>query len=232
MWLKAPIEEEKRIKGGKKNKVGTPQGGVISPLLANIYLHLVDRIVNRVGSLFKRYGVTIVRYADDFVLMGSKIPQIVLDKLKAILARMGLRINEEKSRICDAENSPFDFLGFRIRYDRDIRGRAKRYWNIIPSEKSCKRIRSNINEYLKRRGHLSAQVLVKGLNAKLRGWLNYFTIEGVSYPAMSKRKLRWYLMDRMNRYYQRKSQRRCKLYGYRAFEELVRQYGLIDPTTY
>ena len=232
MWLKAPIEEEKRIKGGKKNKIGTPQGGVISPLLANIYLHLVDRIVNRVGSLFKKYGVTIVRYADDFVLMGSKIPQIVLDKLKAILSRMGLRINEEKSRICDAENSHFDFLGFRIRYDRDIKGRAKRYWNIIPSEKSCKRIRSNINEYLKRRGHLSAQVLVKGLNEKLRGWLNYFTIEGVSYPAMSKRKLRWYLMDRMNRYYQRKSQRRCKLYGYRAFEELVRQYRLIDPTTY
>ena len=75
MWLKAPVMEDGRPKGGKKNKVGTPQGGVISPLLANIYLHLLDKAVNRTGGIFQRNGVKIVRYADDFVLMAEKIPE-------------------------------------------------------------------------------------------------------------------------------------------------------------
>ncbi len=75
MWLKAPILEDGKLRGGKKNKFGTPQGGVISPLLANIYLHLLDRIVNNTVGMFNKAGVKIVRYADDFVLMGSKISQ-------------------------------------------------------------------------------------------------------------------------------------------------------------
>ncbi len=67
MWLKAPVMENGRPKGGKKNKVGTPQGGVISPLLANIYLHLLDKAVNRIGGIFQRNGVKLIRYADDCV---------------------------------------------------------------------------------------------------------------------------------------------------------------------
>ena len=232
MWLKAPVKEDGQYKGGKKNKIGTPQGGVISPLLANIYLHLVDRIINREGSQFSDFGIKIVRYADDFVLMGKKIPEIVLTKLYRILDRMDLKINEEKSSLLEAKREPFNFLGFTVRYDRDVLGRDKRYWNIFPSEKSCKTLRNRINEFLKKSGHFPPERLTFELNMKLRGWLNYFSIKRVSYPAMSKRKLRWYLSDRINRYYGRKSQRKSKLHNRGAFEILVNQYGLIDPSKY
>ncbi len=201
-------------------------------MLANIYLHLLDRIVNKAGSLYRANGVKIVRYADDFVLMGRKIPEAILERTHSLLTRMGLEINEEKSRVLDASTMPFQFLGFQIRYDRDMHGRNKRYWNIVPSPKSNKQLRRKIGDYLKTAGHYPAEVLAHDLNMKLRGWLNYFTIEGVSYPAMSKRNLRWYLVHRLYRFYRRKSQRHSELYCQRAFEVLVKQYGLIDPTTY
>lgn len=232
MWLKAPVEEDGEVGGGKKNKVGTPQGGVISPLLANIYLHLVDKLVNNKNKVFAKLGVTIVRYADDLVLMGKNIPLVALGKLRDVLSRMELEINEEKSKLIKAEEEMFHFLGFSFRYDKDIKGRPWRYWNIIPSEKSLKKVRNNIDKYLGKRGHYAPNKLVQGLNAITRGWLNYFSIEGVSYPAVAKKKLRWYLYERLSRYYKRKSQRKCKLYGSRAYEKLVKKYGLIDPYTY
>ncbi|WP_373548343.1 group II intron reverse transcriptase/maturase [Haliscomenobacter sp.] len=231
-WLKVPIWEDKQFKGGKKNKVGTPQGGVISPLLANIYLHLLDRIVNNPKSLFARAGVKIVRYADDFVMMGKKIESQIKDKLKELLSRMGLSLNEEKTRLVRAKEESFDFLGFSIRYDRSIRGSRPNYWNIIPSRKSEQRLRDKIKDYLHQHGHYCAEQICGDLNLQLAGWLNYFEIKGVSYPAMSKRRLRHYLHERLNRYYTRKSQRRCRLYGQKAFEVLVAKYGLIDPTKY
>ena len=231
-WLKVPIWEDKQFKGGKKNKVGTPQGGVISPLLANIYLHLLDRIVNNPKSLFARAGVKIVRYADDFVMMGKKIESHIKDKLKELLSRMGLSLNEEKTRLVRAKEESFDFLGFSIRYDRSIRGSRPNYWNIIPSQKSEQRLRDKIKDYLNQHGHYCAEQICGDLNLQLAGWLNYFEIKGVSYPAMSKRRLRHYLHERLNRYYTRKSQRRCRLYGQKAFEVLVARHGLIDPTKY
>lgn len=231
-WLKVPIWENKQFKGGKKNKVGTPQGGVISPLLANIYLHLLDRIVNNPRSLFAKAGVKIVRYADDFVLMGKQIESCIKEKLKDLLNRMGLSLNEEKTRLVRAKEESFDFLGFSIRYDRSRVGSRSHYWNIIPSRKSEQRLRDKIKEYLKGHGHYGVEQICGDLNLQLAGWLNYFEIKGVSYPAMSKRRIRRYLQERLNRYYCRKSQRRCRLYGQKAFEVLVAKHGLIDPTKY
>jgi group II intron reverse transcriptase/maturase len=135
-WLKAPIFEDNQFKGGKRNKVGTPQGGVISPLLSNIYLHLLDRIVNNPKSLFSKYGIKIVRYADDFVLMGEKINQQAIEKLKELINRMGLTINESKTRLVEAKQEAFHFLGFTMSYDKDTKGRNIRYWNVTPSKKS------------------------------------------------------------------------------------------------
>jgi len=232
MWLKAPVVEDGKYKGGKKNKVGTPQGGVISPLLANVYLNLLDRIVNNPGSMFARMGVKIVRYADDFVLMGSRISEEVERRLKELLKRMGLTLNEEKTRIVDAREKPFNFLGFTIRYSKDLYVRGKRYWEIMPSAKSEAKIREKIREYLDKHGHCSSNEVTKELNKKLRGWLNYFEIKGVSYVAVGKRRLRYYLKTKLNRYYNRKSQRKSRLYGQRAFEVLVSRHGLIDPTKY
>jgi group II intron reverse transcriptase/maturase len=231
-WLKVPVCEDGKYTSGKGNGIGTPQGGVISPLLANIYFHMLDRIVNNVGSLFYKYGVKIVRYADDFVLMGKTLPVEITDRLKSLLDRMGLMINESKTRQIDAKKDSFNFLGFTIRYDLDINGRNTRYWNIMPAKKSEQKIRDKIKDYLKTHGHFKAQDVATGLNPIIRGWLNYFEIKGVSYPAMSKRRLRAYLNNSLYRYYNRKSQRKCRLYRHNAFEVLVTRFGLIDPTKY
>ena len=173
-----------------------------------------------------------VRYADDFVLMGSMLPEEVIEKLKSLLHRMGLSLNEDKTRKLDARTENFSFLGFTIRYDKDIKGRDFRYWNIIPSKKSEQKIRDKVKEYLRTHGHFKAEDVASGLNSIIRGWLNYFSIPGVSYPAMSKRRLRAYLSTRLYRYFNRKSQRKSRLYRQKAFEVLVTNFGLIDPTKY
>jgi RNA-directed DNA polymerase len=232
-WLKAPVYDEGQYKGGKKNKVGTPQGGVISPLLANLYLHLLDRIVNSVRSIFRKTGVVMVRYADDFVLMGKTLSKAVLSKLKELLKRMGLTLNEQKSGMINARETPFQFLGFVFRYDRNFKiPQSPRFWNVKPSEKSNKKIRDKVGTALKQMGHYKPEVLVTELNAIVRGWLNYFEIKGVSYPYMAKRKLNFYLRMRLMKYFNRKSQRKSRLFRKQAFELLVNKFGLIDPLRY
>jgi len=232
MWLKAPVIEDGRMSGGKKTKKGTPQGGVISPLLANIYLHLVDKLVNKFSGLFSKAGVSIVRYADDFVLMGTEIREEIIVGLIRILDKLKLKLNGEKSRRLKAEYEPFTFLGFSFRYDKDIYGRNMRYWNIIPSKKSLKRAKKIIRESLENCKHYPREKIPGELNPILRGWLNYFSIQGISYPQVAKRDLRQYLMSRLWRYYRRKSQRKSKLYRRKAFDLLVSKYGLIDPSKY
>lgn len=232
MWLKCPIYENGHFKGGKKQKMGTPQGGVISPLLANLYMHLLDRIVSSTKRLFHRYGVSIVRYADDFVLMGRKIPSQVLSKLKELLDRMGLSLNENKTILIDARQKTFDFLGFTVRYSRDLFVKGRRYWEIFSSRKSETKIRERIREFLKSGGHYAPEKVSGGLNSIIRGWLNYFDAGGLSYMKMPRRRLRKYLMSTIHRYYNRKSQRKSRLYRQKAFEVLTTRYGLIDPTKY
>ena len=231
-WLKAPVQEKGEFKGGKKNKTGTPQGGVISPLLANVYMNLLDRIVDKGGSMFEQLGVKIVRYADDFVLMGKSIPDGLMERLQSLLTRMGLSINEEKTKRIDAREESFNFLGFTVRYSKSLFGAGQRYWEIFPSKKSENKIREKIATYLDGHGHISAREIAMELNKIIGGWLNYFDIKGTSYTAMSKRDLRYYLYEKLNRYFNRKSQRGSRLYGRKAFEVLTHQYGMIDPTKY
>lgn len=232
-WLKAPVHDDGRFTGGKKNKLGTPQGGVISPLLSNLYLHLLDRIVNSTKSIFKKMSIAMVRYADDFVLMGKTLKAEALSKLKDLLNRMGLKLNEEKSKQIDAKQTPFNFLGFIFRYDWSfIPSMKAKFWNIKPSEKSNKKIREKIDTVLRTMGHCKAKDLVEKLNATLRGWINYFEIEGVSYAYIAKRRLNAYLRMRITKYFNRKSQRKSRLYRKRAFGLLVEKYGLIDPIKY
>lgn len=232
-WLRVPVEEDGQLKSGKGRKKGTPQGGVISPLLANIYMHFLDRIVNNANSMFGKSGISMIRYADDFILMGKEITAEMEEMLKALLERMGLTLNESKTQKVDAREQGFNFLGHTIRYDRDLYGRSGKYWNIVPGRKAESRIRDKIRSYLRTHGHSKPEELVIGLNDILRGWMNYFDIAQVSYPKESFRKLRFYLRDKIDRYYRRKSQRRCKrLYGYAAYDKLVLHYGLIDPASW
>lgn len=229
MWLKTPIFEDNKL---TKSKKGTPQGGVISPLLANIYLNLVDKAVSRTDGHFHKYGVRIVRYADDFILVAKKIPEHCIKYLQEMLKRMELEFNEDKTRLVNVETDPFDFLGFTFRYDKDLFVKNKKYLNIIPRKKSAQTIRDKIREYLRRNGHKNPTELAKGLNPILKGWMNYYSIPTVSYPQLEKRKLRWYMMESLHRYYRRKSQRKSKLYRKNAFEVLTTKYGLVDPSKY
>ena len=232
MWLKAPVQERSGMSGGRKNNKGTPQGGVISPLLANIYLHLVDRIVNNPRSTFYKMGVKMVRYADGFVLMGNHIGDEVINKLQSLLTRMGLTLNETKTKRINAKEESFNFLGFTIRYSKDLFIPNKHYWEIMPSAQSEKKLREKIKVYLAPRNHLQAVAITKGLNAIITGWLNYFDNVGLSYTAVSKRKLRFYLSKRIYLNHCKKSQRSCKIKGQSAYDEMVRTHGLIDPTKY
>lgn len=229
MWLKAPVFEDNKL---TKSKKGTPQGGVISPLLANIYLNLIDKAVSRPDGHFHKYGDRMIRYADDFILMAKKIPAHCIDYLHSMLDRMGLEVNEDKTRLVNVEYEPFDFLGFTFRYDRDLFVKNKKYLNIIPRKKSAQAVRAKIKEYLSRNGHKNPIALTKGLNPILIGWMNYYSIPKVSYPQKEKRNLRWYMIDSLHRYYRRKSQRKSKLYRQNAFEVLTTKYGLVDPSKY
>jgi RNA-directed DNA polymerase len=224
-WLKALYFENNKL---HKNHKGTPQGGVISPLLANIYLNLVDKAVMRRDGHFYRYGVRMVRYADDFILMANKIPQDSLDHLDNMLKRMELSVNKDKTKLVKAVFEPFDYLGFTIRYDRDLHGKKCKYINIIPSKKSEINLRSNIKEFIRYNGHKNLHEISKGLDPKIRGWCNYFSIEGVSYPAKSKKNIEYYLRMKLRRFHYRKSQRKCKRYRQNSYERMVKYYGLYN----
>ena len=184
------------------------------------------------GGKFEKYGVKIVRYADDFVLMAENIPQECFDYMSYMLNRMKLKLNEEKSKLLNSYEESFDFLGYTFRFDDDLYGRTRKYLNIEPSKKSQKNVRENIKEYLKKNGHKAVQIIVKDLNAITRGWINYFSIKGIAYPSKAKKDLRYYLFTKLSRFYKRKSQRKSKLYNQGAFKVLVNKHGLIDPTKY
>ncbi len=230
LWLKVPIvEEDGSYSGGKKNSKGTPQGGVISPLLANIYMNLLDRNVNKPGGYYYDRGVVMIRYADDFILMARHLNQETLLRVHRLLDRMGLIINQEKSKVVKATEMPFDFLGFTIRYDQSIFDTRKKFWNIMPRAKSQKKIRQKINDKLKKIGHYPASAVVAELNPIIRGWMNYYKIDKVSYTQVALRKLDDYLRLRIDRFFQRKSQRKSNLHGQQAYNLLISKYGLVKP---
>jgi len=176
-WLKAPVVEKgkdgkDRTSGGKGNRRGTPQGGVISPLLANLYLHLLDRIWERHG-LAQKYGARLVRYADDMVLLCAKGTAKPLAMLKYILDRLGLTLNETKTKVVNAWDESFDFLGFEVRMHLGRSGKA--YPHIQPSKRSVKRINARLTELTTRNlTPIPLPIIVRRLNQSLRGWSCYF----------------------------------------------------------
>lgn len=155
-----------------------------------------------------------------------------LRKMKRIFEKMELSLNEEKTKLINSKNKAFDFLGFTFRYDKCLYNTDKKYWNVIPSEKSQKKVREKLKEVYRRYGHLSGYELSKKLNEVTRGWMNYFKIEGVSYPKLAQKKLRYYMFQKTKRYYKRKSQRKSKLYSKGAYQILVDRYGLIEVSRY
>ena len=213
-WLKAPVvEAAEKGKAPKvtRNDKGTPQGGVISPLLANLYLHWFEVVVLRE---LKRGNVAagLVRYADDFVILTRQRSETLQAFIEGKLEGwMGLRINREKTRCVNLkeEGQRLDFLGYGFRYFRDLQGRPWKYLNIAPSPKAIKRERAKLRAMTDKRQCLTPiPELIDRLNRQLRGWSNYYDY---GYPRQAFRNINHYVRERLIRHLNRRSQRKYKL---------------------
>jgi len=210
MWLESPIierDDEGRTTGTRPNQ-GTPQGGVISPLLANIYLHWFEKAFHSPDGPANWANAKIIRYADDFVILARYHSKRLITWVEHQLeGRFELTINREKTSIVDL-NEPaasVDFLGFTLRYDRDLYGGTHRYLNIFPSKKSQARARNRIRELTSsRRCFIPIAQMIGEASGWLHSWARYFR---PGYPRAALRRLNWYVRERLIRHMQRRSQR-------------------------
>ncbi len=215
LWLRAPIVEERE--DGKKeykgNDKGTPQGGVISPLLANIYLNVLDTLWT-VEKVQEKLGARLVRYADDCVILCKGNTDRILKEVKMVLGGLGLTLNEEKTRVVDARRGSFNFLGFTI--DRKSgRRTGRRYFHIEPSKKALKHIRAEIKKLTTERySSVPTEDVIRKVNEVARGWVGYFRY-GNCTKALAD--IKRYLIYRMRIYLRRKHHYRS--FGYKAYPD-------------
>lgn len=208
-WLKAGVMEDEQF---HETEWGTPQGGVISPLLANIYLNYMDTVWEK---QFAHLG-KLIRYADDFVVMCRTKAEALesIQVIKAILSKLDLTLSKEKSRLVNIwdHSSGFDFLGLHHRKFPVLnKGGSKVFvMSHIPSKKAMKNMRRKIKEYTEPRSKLfwSLEDLVKGLNRKLQGFKNYYFISPIS--AKWGNRIDWYVIERLTLFWNKKRNERKK----------------------
>lgn len=234
-WLKAPVIGEddngmkKTVGGGKANRKGTPQGGVISPLLANCYLHILDRIWQR-RHLKGKLQAQIVRYADDFVVMCRKDVEEPLKVVRHVLERLGLSLNEAKTHIVDATQASFNFLGFTIRMSQGIRT-GKPYPHVCPADKSLKQIKAKLTAMTGRElTPMPLETIVGNVNRSLKGWVSYFHYRN-SNQVMEK--VKTHTEQRMRKHLMKRHKVKDRGIGEGRFPsvELYRRYGLYKVPT-
>jgi RNA-directed DNA polymerase len=204
-WLKAPIVENKGPRQGKKNHQGTPQGGVISPLLANVVLNELDRSWNEEGGPRRKHNARLVRYADDLVILARYIGQPVRDKLSECVARLKLKLNENKTRIVDGKGwgEKFGFLGYGFSYN------AGRVW-LRSSKSAVRKLQEKIRQIVTREKlNYGLEEVISELNVVLKGWEAYFRL---STRQKEFRDLDFYIAGRFYRLEKKLSQRKSKLF--------------------
>jgi len=213
MWLNAPVEESGKKGGGlstSKGK-GTPQGGVISPLLANIYLHCLDRRFH--GPTGPRHwaNARLVRYADDFLILARYQTDRLQDWIEErIEGWLGLKLNHDKTRIVNLreDKASVDFLGYTFSFAHDRYGRGHKYLRVSPSKESVLRERDKLREMTgKRYCWKPVPQMVDDLNRHLTGWANYFSR---GHPRHAFRQINWFVYSRMTRHLNRRSQRKYR----------------------
>ena len=178
LWLKTPVVHDDgkgrggRIKGGRKSTCGTPQGGVISPLLANVYMNRFLKYW-RMQGCDKVFRAHVVSYADDFVILSRGKAAQALEWTAAVMARLGLRLNETKTVIRDSQEGTFNFLGYtfgRMTFKKD----GTCYLGASPSKTSVSRLKQKVGAVLRPSEKGAWPEVRKQLNALLRGWCAYF----------------------------------------------------------
>ena len=209
-WLKVPVVEPSDHGGPptvQRPKAGTPQGGVISPLLANLYLHWFDKIFHRSDGPRHFANARLVRYADDLVVlaryMGPRIVGFVETKLGDWL---GLKINREKTRILEVDTPAvtLDFLGYSFRWERDLQGRAHHWLRLFPSNKTMQRQRQWLRDNISHRQCFEpVPDMLDRLNRHYAGWERYFSL---GHPRREYRQINWHLQTRLIGHLRRRSQ--------------------------
>lgn len=229
MWLQCPIvdKDDRGRTTVSRPGQGTPQGGVISPLLANVYLHWFDKAFHGKAGPAAWANAKLVRYADDFVILARYQSRRLIDWVESQLeGRFRLTINRKKTRVVNL-NRPgagLDFLGFTFRYDRDLHGRDRRYLNQFPSKQALGRARDKIRALTSpRRGFTPVPDVIADVNRWSRGWAGYFSH---GYPRMAFRAVNWFLTQRLQRHLQRRSQRPFRPPEGRSFYAHLKTLGL------
>ncbi len=177
-WLKTAVEErdengKRRMTGGKKSRHGTPQGGVISPLLSNLYMNRFLKCWRRTGK-GSEFRAVIVNYADDFVILSRGSAAEALKFTAAVMERIGLTLNRTKTKLVQAKQERFDFLGYTFgphRFKKD----GHWYLGASPSRKSVARLRRKVHEVLRPAEVGRWEEVRDRLNRVLVGWANYFS---------------------------------------------------------
>ena len=212
-WLEAAVVEPPEGSGGppriSRRKQGTPQGGVISPLLANLYLHWFDKVFHRASGPAHWARAKLVRYADDFVVLAPQQTPRLVGWIEAKLESwMGLEINREKTRVIKLrqKGTSLDFLGFTFRYDRSRPEWGRhRYLNVIPSTKALARERVKLRELTTaQQNGVPIPQLIGDLNRHLRSWATYFRF---GYPKRAFGQINGYVQWRLWKHLRRRSQR-------------------------
>jgi RNA-directed DNA polymerase len=230
MWLKAPVVEEgedgkKQYKGRGK---GTPQGGVISPLLANIYLNVLDTVW-KTKRVQERLGARLIRYADDVVVLCTGNTDRVLKGIETVLGYLELSLNEEKTKLVDAREESFTFLGFTIEVKRNPRT-GKEFPLVRPSKKATEHIKVEIRELTCRKKlALPKDVVINKLNEVVRGWTNYFYY---GHCSSDLSRVKGFLDERVRIYLRRKHGLKSRGYKAYPYRYLYGNLGLYKiPTT-
>ncbi|MDT5054664.1 MAG: RNA-directed polymerase [Mycobacterium sp.] len=215
MWLKTPVEERtgtggKRLTGGKGSKHGTPQGGVISPLLANIYM---NRFLKhwRQNGLGQRLKAHVVVYADDLVILSRRHASQAHEVLKDVMTRIGLTVNETKTKLREATTERFDFLGYTFGPYWDRRT-GRRYLGAGPSAKSRQRLKAKVHALTGPGNVLAWPVVCDQLNMLLSGWQAYF---GYGTLSRTYSEVNWYVANRVRHFLRRRHKVRSR--GSRQF---------------
>jgi len=229
MWLQAPVVDEDQNGGPRceRRERGTPQGGVISPLLANTFLHWFDRKFHGKDGPASTCRARLIRYADDFVILARSIgPEILAFVQENIEGRLGLTINKEKTRTVNlGKGDSLDFLGFTFRFDRSLYNPGGRYLNVVPSDKAVARERAKLRTLTgPDKGFVPLPALIAKVNRHLKGWANYFDF---GYPRAAFRKVNRFVRHRLHKHTRRRSQRPFRrpegksLYGHLASLGLI-----------
>jgi RNA-directed DNA polymerase len=229
LWLKSPVEERdergnRRMTGGKKSKRGTPQGGVISPLLANIYINRLLRHWRKTGAC-ERLG-QIVSYADDFVILCASRRQAEesLSQVSHWLEKLGLTIHPTKTRLCYAWEESFDFLGYTFGPARHWQT-GKRFIASRPSKKSQKRLKEKIDTLLHRGNPTPWPELRSRLNRLLSGWAEYFSF---GHTSQAYSAIHWHVGVRARRFLCRRHKLRVGETTRFGFGEVYGEMGVLD----